>query len=205
MSEEESCKTYSDEKFYGKALPPLVSLDMAVGDINDFKTKDAVSVVYFFTTFYKGGYVVNEELSVLQEKYPEIQFLAISCDPEKEKVEKLLKKIAEGTCCDPITKQVWRLKVPFVAHDAGKTVAKAFNDIVNSSVLHTPQAFIIDAQGNIAWRQNLLQTFNFSNCNFEKQLQLVKEGKPVEQVHGEKPKVEVEAEDAECDGDMSLF
>ena len=198
---EETCKTYSDETFFGKPLPSLASLDLAVGDMKDFKTTGAISVVYFFTTFYKGGFIVNEELSVMAEKYPDVQFMAISSDPEKEKVEKLLKKIAEGTCCDPITKQIWRLKVPFVAHDAGKTVTKAFQDIQNVSVLHTPQAFIIDAQGNIAWRQGLLQTYKLSDSNFEKQLDLVKEGKKVEQPFGEKPKIDAEeGEEAEGDG-----
>lgn len=205
-AEDDTCKTYADEKWYGKALPVLSSLDMAVGDLKDFKTTGAVTVVYFFTTFYKGGYIVNEELTVLAEQHKDVQFLAISNDLEKEKVEKLLKKIADGSCCDPITKQVWRLTVPFVAHDAGKTVTKAFQDLQNVAVLHTPQAFIVDAQGNLVWRQALLQTVKISDTNFEKQLNLVKEGKAVEQLNGERPKVDVAGEDAEEGADeMSLF
>lgn len=206
MSEDDSCKTYSDEVFFGKSLPTLVSLDMVRGDLKDLKTTGAITVVYFFTTFYKGGYIVNEELTVLAQKFPDVQFIAISNDPEKEKVEKLLTKIADGTCCDPITKQVWRLNVPFVAHDAGKTVTKAFQDLQNVSVLHTPQAFIVDGTGKLVWRQALLQTLKISDTNFEKQLNLVKEGAAVEQPNGTKPKVAVEAEDAEEGADeMSLF
>ena len=205
MGDDEHTKTYEDESFYGKAFPAISNLDFVVGNKEDFKTNGVITVAYFFNTFYKGGFVVNEELSVMAEKHKDVQFIAIANDPEREKVEKLLKKIAEGTCCDPITKQVWRLQVPFVAHDAGKVMTKAMQDIQNVSVLHTPQAFILDAQGNLVWRQGLLQTFNFSNCNFEKQLEAVKGGQKVEQVHGKKPKVEVEGEDAEGDGEMSLW
>lgn len=205
MTEEANCKTYSDESFYGKSFPTVASLDFVRGNKDDFKTTGVVTVAYFFNTFYKGGFIVNEELSVLAEKYKDVQFIAIANDPEREKVEKLLTKIADGTCCDPITKQVFRLQVPFVAHDAGKTMTKLMQDIQNVSVLHTPQAFIIDATGNLVWRQGLLQTFLFANSNFEKQLQLVQSGKAVEQPNGTKPKVEVAGEEAETDAEMSLW
>ena len=152
MGDDEHTKTYEDESFYGKAFPAISNLDFVVGNKEDFKTNGVITVAYFFNTFYKGGFVVNEELSVMAEKHKDVQFIAIANDPEREKVEKLLKKIAEGTCCDPITKQVWRLQVPFVAHDAGKVMTKAMQDIQNVSVLHTPQAFILDAQGNLVWR-----------------------------------------------------
>ncbi len=205
MTEEANCKTFEDEVFFGKNFPTISSLDFVRGKSEEFKTNGVVTVAYFFNTFYKGGFVVNEELSVLAEKYKEVQFIAIANDPEREKVEKLLNKIADGTCCDPITKQVFRLQVPFVAHDAGKVMTKAMQDIQNVSVLHTPQAFIIDATGKLVWRQGLLQTFLFANSNFEKQLQLVQEGKKVEQPNGPKPKVEVAGEAAETDAEMSLW
>jgi len=200
-------KTYADEPFFGKPLPSLSNVEWVQGDPAQLKTNGVVQVVYFFVTFYKGALVVNEELSVLQEKFPDVQFIAVSNDPEREKVEKLLTKIAAGTCCDEVTKQVFRLKVPFIGWDSGKVATKAFANLLNHSVLHVPQAFIVDAHGNVVWRQNLLQNYRFSDSNFAKQLALVKDGKAVEQPNGPKPKPTDAGEAAEAgmSDDMSLF
>jgi len=206
MSEEDHTKTYSDEAFFGKPAPLLTNVELVRGNKDEIKTTGVVSVVFFWNTYYKGGFPVNEELSVLAGKYgKDVQFIAVANDPEKEKVEKLLGKIAEGTCCDPITKQVYRLAVPFVAWDAGKVATKAYADLLNVSVLHTPQAFIIDVHGKVQWRQGLLQTFKFSDSNFEKQLVAVLGGAKVEQPYGTRPKVAVGGEAAEVEGEMSLF
>ncbi len=206
MADEDStCKTYSDEVFFGKPAPVLSNVEFVRGTPAELKP-GVVTVVYFFTTFYKGGFNCNEELSVLAAKFKDqVQFIAISNDPEKEKVEKLLGKIADGTCCDPITKQVYRLAVPWVGWDAGKVTTKAYANLLNTSVLHTPQAFIIDGHGNLAWRQGLLQTYKFSDSTFEAQLTAVVNGAPVQQPYGARPKVTSAGEAAEVEGEMSLF
>jgi len=203
-------KTYSDEVFFGKAVPTLDTLEFVRGSKADYKT-GVPTVIFFFVTYYKGAYIVNEELTALFEKLQAgaagkgVQFIAISNDPEKDKVEKLLAKIAAGTCCDAITKQVFRLDVPFVAWDDKKTVTKAFQDVTNVTVLHVPQAFIVDAAGKLVWRQAFTQTFKISDSNFEQQLEAVLAGKPLDMSTGPKPKVEVEGEAADVPDEMSLF
>jgi cytochrome oxidase Cu insertion factor (SCO1/SenC/PrrC family) len=201
-------KTYSDEAFLGKDAPSVDSLVFVRGAKEAFAAKGKVTVAFFFNTYYKGGFIVNEELTALFDKLKaagtDVQFVAISNDPDQEKVEKLLGKIDAGTCCDPITKQVFRLNVPFVAFDDKKTVTKLYQDVCDVTVLHTPQAFIINAEGKLVWRQSFSQMFKISDSNFEAQLAAVVEGKPLDMSNGAKPKVEVEGEAAECD-DMSLF
>lgn len=199
-------KVYNADPCMGKPLPPINNLEYVKGDKGELKP-NVVTVVYFFQCFYKGGFIVNEELTQLSEKFPQgVQFVAISNDPEKEKVEKLLQKIAAGTCCDEVTKQVFRLGVPWVAWDQGKVLTKQFSDICNTSVLHTPQAFIVDGHGKIQWRQPLLQNYKFSDTNFGDQLAAVIAGKAITSPHGDRPKVEAAGE-AACEGEdeMSLF
>lgn len=198
-------KTYSDEVFFGKPFPSLANVDFVRGDKAELKTKGVISVFFILQVFYKGGFIVNEELTQLAEKFKDVQFVAIANDPEKEKIEKLLVKIKDGSCCDPVTKQVFRLDVPFVGHDNGKVLTKALANTLNASVLHAPHAFIVDTHGNIAWRQSLLQNYNFSASNFADQLTAVLAGKAVAQPNGTRPKADVTGEAAEVDDEMSLF
>jgi hypothetical protein len=199
-------KTYSDEVFLGKPVPVLSNVEFVRGDVNELKP-GTVKVIYFLNTFYKGAFIVNEELTQLNERFgKEATFIAISVDAEKEKIEKLLTKIADGSCCDAVTKQVFRLNVPYVGWDNGKATAKAFCGVLNTSTLHTPQAFIVDATGNLVWRQSLLQNHKFSDTNFGDQLAAVLAGKAVAQPNGARPKIVDEGEAAgEGEGDMSLF
>ena len=198
-------KTYADETFYGKPLPPLANLEFLQGDKAAVQATGAVQIIYFFNTYYKGAFNCNEELTVLADKFKEVQVVAIGNDAEKVAVEKLLASIANGSCCDPITKQVFRLNVPFVAFDAGKHATKAFADALNTSVLHVPQAFIVDKTGKLVWRQALLQNCKFSDTNFEAQLVAVLAGNAVAQTNGNRPKGAEEAAEAGMADDMSLW
>lgn len=190
--------TYSDDHSLGKVAPSLELLEAVRGEKIDLQP-GKVHVLYFFNTFYKGAYGVNEELTKLFEKFSEVTFIAISNDAEKEKVEKFLGK----TIVEENTKEVQRLAVPYIYFDDKKATAKLFCEVSNLSVMSCPMAFIVDKNGKIAWRQQFLQTFTINQSNFEAQLKHILAGEEIES-NGPRPKVEVEGESAECD-DMSLF
>ena len=190
--------TYSDDKSLGQTCPSLELLEAVRGEKIDLQP-GKVHVLYFFNTFYKGAYGVNEELTKLSEKLTDVTFIAISNDAEKEKLEKFLGK----TIVEENTKEVQRLAVPYIYFDDKKATAKTFCDASNLSVMSCPMAYIIDKSGKIAWRQQFLQTFTINQSNFEAQLVHVIAGEELESA-GPRPKVEVEGESAECD-EMSLF
>mmetsp|Transcript_64236 Transcript_64236/g.74670 ORF Transcript_64236/g.74670 Transcript_64236/m.74670 type:complete len:199 (+) Transcript_64236:49-645(+) len=198
MTDSVDVTTYSDDKILGQVCPSLELLEVVRGEKIDLQP-GKVHVLYFFNTFYKGAYPVNEELTKLSEKFTEVTFVAISNDAEKEKVEKFLGK----TIVDENTKEQQRLAVQYIYYDDKKATAKMFCDLANLSVMSCPMAFIVDKNGKVAWRQQFLQTFTISQSNFEAQLKHVLAGEELES-NGPRPKVEVEGESAECD-DMSLF
>jgi hypothetical protein len=144
---------------------------------------------------------VNEELTQLHEKFPDVVFIAISNDAEKEKVEKFLAKVV----IDENHKKPLRLAVPYVFFDDKKATAKMYADVSNLSVMSCPMAYIIDRGGKIAWRQQFLQTSTMRQSNFEAQLVHVLAGDELESA-GPRPKIDAdEGEAAECGDDMSLF
>lgn len=200
-------KTYDDESIFGETCPSLELLDPIKGGKVDLQP-GKVHVVWFFVTFYKGAYIVHEELSRLSENYAkDATFICVSADAEKEKAEKYLQKIAEGKVYDENTKAVLRCDAPFIAWDANKATGKMFQQIANQGVLHVPQAFIVGKDGKIVWRQSLTQSHTIAQTNFEQQLIRAIAGEPMELKEGPKPKPKVEeGEDAgDMADDMSLF
>jgi hypothetical protein len=199
-------KTYSDDASFGQQAPSLASLEFVVGDKTDL-VPGKVNVLFFWVSYYKGAWLINEELTQLSEKYPEVQFFAISNDADRAAVEKFLTKIEAGKVIDENTKKTYRLGVSHVAYDDKKAVGKAYASLSNNALVHVPQAFIVSPDGKIVWRQNLTQSFTMSQSNFADQLERVIKGQPLDQSNGPKPKVEVdEGEVAEgMDEDFSLF
>eukprot|EP00672_Neobodo_designis_P015592 CAMPEP_0174828130 /NCGR_PEP_ID=MMETSP1114-20130205/1151_1 /TAXON_ID=312471 /ORGANISM="Neobodo designis, Strain CCAP 1951/1" /LENGTH=204 /DNA_ID=CAMNT_0016061839 /DNA_START=63 /DNA_END=677 /DNA_ORIENTATION=- len=198
-------KTYSDDQCFGKAAPSIDSLEFVVGDKIGLPA-GKVTVLFFWVSYYKGAWVVNEELTQLAEKNPEVQFIAISNDADRAAVEKFLKKIEDGRVIDENTKKPYRLAVSHVAYDDKKAVGKAYADLSNNTLVHVPQAFIVDKDGKVAWRQNLTQSFTMTQSNFADQLERVVKGEALDMSNGPKPKVEAdEGEDVEVDGDLALF
>lgn len=198
MTDTVDVTTYSDDACLGKTAPSLELLEPIKGEKIDFQP-GKVHVLYYFNTFYKGAYGVNEELTKLSEKHTDIIFIAISNDAEREKAEKYLGKVI----VDENTKEQQRLAVPYIYFDDKKATAKMYCEVANLSVMSCPMAFIVDKAGKIAWRQQFLQTFTINQSNFEAQLLHVVAGEELESA-GPRPKVEVEGEAAECD-EMSLF
>eukprot|EP00359_Climacostomum_virens_P000467 CAMPEP_0204896590 /NCGR_PEP_ID=MMETSP1397-20131031/255_1 /ASSEMBLY_ACC=CAM_ASM_000891 /TAXON_ID=49980 /ORGANISM="Climacostomum Climacostomum virens, Strain Stock W-24" /LENGTH=186 /DNA_ID=CAMNT_0052064223 /DNA_START=46 /DNA_END=603 /DNA_ORIENTATION=+ len=186
MTDTVDVTTYSDDACLGKTAPSLELLEPIKGEKIDFQP-GKVHVLYYFNTFYKGAYGVNEELTKLSEKHTDIIFIAISNDAEREKAEKYLGKVI----VDENTKEQQRLAVPYIYFDDKKATAKMYCDVANLSVMSCPMAFIVDKAGKIAWRQQFLQTFTINQSNFEAQLLHVVAGEELESA-GPRPKVEVE-------------
>ena len=199
-------KTYSDDLCFGQAAPSIDSLEFVVGEKIALPT-DKVTVLFFWVSYYKGAWVVNEELTQLAEKNPDVQFIAISNDADRAAVEKFLKKIEDGRVIDENTKKPYRLHVPYVAYDAKKFTGKMYAELSHNALVHVPQAFIVDKRGKVAWRQNFTQSFTMTQSNFADQLERVVKGEALDQSNGPKPKVEVdEGEACEVDvDDLALF
>lgn len=206
MTDNIDCTTFSDDACIGADAPSLELLEFAKGEKIDLQP-GKVHVLFFFNTFYKGAFGINEELTVVAEKHgKDVTFVAINNDAEKEKLEKFLGKLAEGKIYDENTKKPQRLDVAYIAFDDKKATAKMYATAANLSIMSCPHLFIVGKDGKIAWRQQLLQSFTMNQSNFEAQLVHVLQGEPLESA-GPKPKA-VADEGEEAEGmaeDMSLF
>lgn len=206
MTDNLDCTTYSDDACLGVDAPSLELLEFVKGEKIDLQP-GRVTVLFFFNTFYKGAFGINEEFTVLFEKYgKDVNFIAINNDAEKEKLDKFLGKLAEGKIYDENTKKPQRLDVAYIAFDDKKATAKMYATASNMTIMSCPHLFIVGKDGKIAWRQQLLQSFTMNQSNFEAQLAHVLAGEPLESA-GPKPKVAAdEGEVAEgMAEDMSLF
>ncbi|EKF98742.1 hypothetical protein TCSYLVIO_010353 [Trypanosoma cruzi] len=191
--------TYADDRALGQVAPSLEKLEPIRGAKVAIEG-GKVYVLYFFNTFYRGADPVNEELTVLSEKYGDrVVFVAISNDVDKEKTEKYLNK----TIVDENTKKPLRLAPPHILFDEKKATGKKYAESSNLTVMSCPMAFIVGGDGKIAWRQQFLQTFTISQSNFEAQLNHVLAGEALES-NGPRPVVQVEEEAVEVE-EMSLF
>jgi hypothetical protein len=196
--------TYSDDTCLGQVAPSLELLEFVVGEKIDLQPS-RVHVLFFWVSFYKGAWVINEELTQLAEKHPDAQFIAISNDADRAAVEKFLQKIEDGKVIDENTKAVYRLGVPYVAFDAKKLTGKMYSALSGESVVHVPQAFIIDRAGKVQWRQNFTQSYTLAQSNFADQLERVLKGEQLDLTNGPKPKQQVDEGEAADVDDMSLF
>jgi hypothetical protein len=209
MADSVDIKTYDDEAFYGKLAPSLELLDFVRGEKIDYRPGQ-VQVLYFFNTFYKGAWWCNEEVTKLAEKFHPlgVQFVAVSQDADVASLERFLGKIADAKIVDENTKEPLRLTLPYTAFDDKKFTGKMFAVAFDHTVLHVPQAVIVDGKGQIAWRQAFSQSHLPSQSNFAAQLERVMKGEPVERVNGNLPKMQAAADegsDCEVEGDMALF
>lgn len=193
--------TYCDDACLGKEAPIVKTLEVIKGEpLTEYDLNKAY-VLYFFSTFYRGADVCNEEFTQLSERLADkVTFVAVSNDADRAKTEKYLGK----AIVDENTKKPLRLDPLHILYDINKALAKEFIAVSNLSVMSCPMAFII-VKGKIVWRQQFLQTFIISQSNFEKQLNAAIEGKELE-MNGPRPKVEIVEEEAEGIGeDFSLF
>ena len=208
----DDCKTYDDDKAFGTKAPSLELIDMVRGEKVDFEP-GKVHVIFFFQAFYKGAWIVNEEMSVLVEKYAPlgVKFIALSQDADVESVEKFLKKIEDGRVKDENTGKIYRLTMPYVALDGKKATGKLFATASDLSVLPVPCAYIVNKDGVIVWRQAMHQSHTLvqTSPNFDSQLEKVVAGADVELKNGAAPKAKAadpdEGEVMEVEGDLALF
>ena len=207
----DDCKTYDNDKCLGQTAPSLDLVEPVVGGKIDFEA-GKVHVVFFFQAFYKGAWVINEEMSVVCDKFKDlgVNFIALSQDADVASVEKFMTKIADGRVNDVNTGKIFRLNMPYVGLDANKNTGKLFKDLSDLTVLPTPCAYIINKDGKIVWRQAANQSTPLGQVSpkFEDQLEKVVAGADVELSNGAAPVAKAadpeEGEAAEVD-DMALF
>ena len=192
--------TYDDDLCLQKTAPSLETLDFLRGDKMDAVAPGKVHVFYFCAKYYKGGQFVSDEMSELSEKYPDVAFIGVSGDAEREQVEKLLTK---RVVCENTGREL-KNSLPYFCFDANGVVRRSFSERMGGEAVSIPQGFIVNQEGKIVWRQVFSQNILISQTDFESQLKHIIQNEPLES-HGMKPKVECgDAEEAEMD-DMSLF
>lgn len=195
----EQFKTYDCDTCLGATAPSLANLDFVKGEKIDLEA-GKIYVLYYFTTFYKGGWWCNDEMTKLSENMSDVIFIAVNLDAEKEKLEKFMGK----TILDENTKVELRMQTPYVAYDPSRITAKMYAKTSGDDSLKTPHGFIVGKDGKIAWRQEFSQSHSVDQSNFEAQLQHLRKGEEVAK-NGPRPVIEEEGEADECDGEMSLF
>jgi len=164
-------------------VPDISSLDYVEGSA----PSTPVYVVLFWAKYDKGGCEVFAPLNKLNSDLDQVDFLGISCDPQRAHVARFIEK-NEFPCNFAL------------AFDEGKKVFKAFKGMAQVPALNQPQAFVIK-DGKVAWRQEFAQTFPVGKSNFEAQLKHVLAGEELEKA-GNTP--EVEEEESSEDGNVEL-
>ena len=192
--------TYDDDLCFGKAAPSFETLDFLTGEQFPQAVQGKTCIVYFCAKYYKGGQFVSDEMSALAKKYTDAIFIGISGDAERAQVERYLEK---KVLCENTGRQLMT-DLPFFCFDANGVVRRQFSEKIGGAAVSIPQAFVIDRNGKLVWRQVFSQNLLISQTDFEAQIKHVMNGEELES-HGNKPKVDCgEAEEAEAD-DMSLF
>ena len=205
-------KTFDDDTAFGTTAPSLELLEFVRGEKVDLEP-GKVHVLFYWQAFYKGAWVINEQVTKVWEKFHPagVQFIAISQDADTASVEKFLGKIADGRVKDENTGEIYRLDMPLVAFDGKKATGKMYADASSLTVLPTPCLYIISKEGKIVWRQALTQSNQLHQVSpsFESQLEKVVAGQPVELCNGPTPKKVAadpdEGEACEVEGDLALF
>jgi hypothetical protein len=197
--------TYDDDACMGQSAPSTELADFIKLPDNDQYRLDLhpgkVNVVHFMCKFEKGAYNSNEEMSVMHEKFgDQVQFVALSTDPDRGTVEKFLMKSRKGEITDVNTGAPFRLEMD-VAWDDGKKTFGMFRALCGGR-LCTYHGFIINKEGKIVWHQQFTQTCPPSKCKFQEQVEaVIATGKPALS-NGDRPVVEAgPEEEAEDMGD----
>ena len=183
--------TYEDDKALGQAAPPIDSLEYVQGEPVKLGG-GKITVVTIFAKFAKGDYTTINDLKPLVDRFPQVQLVGLSIDPEKSDAEGFVKKI--GTSMPEI--YIDNLDVPFpLGWDNGKVVKEAFRNLSGLMSLGASACFVVDGGGTIVWREQFGQGHAPHQGQLGKQLELTVAGKALLK-NGPNP-VQPEAEDAE--------
>lgn len=186
-------KTYDNDMSFGKAFPSLESVQWGFqGEAPDRKNTTRPMVVLMWAKFNKGGYRFMPKYSALHACFKNhVDFVGLSIDPKQEYVEGFMKKYAPQ----------FPTSFP-IAWDVKQDVKPALESIARNT-LSTPTCFIVDAAGNIVWRQDhsaIGATVADYMDQVERQLGLLLQGDALES-NGPKPKGEEDDEEEEDDED----
>lgn len=174
--------TYDDDASHGKKCPSLDSLVAVTGDVPSLEGK--IGVILFWAKYDSGAYGVLDEFSELAADNSDVAFVGVGVDPDAAQVKRYFDKGG---------------KLGFAAaHDAAG-VKNEFKDLAMLLALTTPHAFLINAEGNIVWREQFAQQKPLKDGNFTEQLRRLKAGEELVS-NGPRP-VEEESEDEEDGGD----
>jgi hypothetical protein len=200
--------TYDDDNFLGKKLPDLESLEWIQGGETAKASLSSpdVKVVLFWAKFAKGDWLTIQQFENLQQKYPSVNFLGISCDPKIEECKKILKK-ADGSDYPEIN--LFKFKYTFpAAYDPDSKVKNRFMKVGGIQSMGAGYAFIIDKFQTIVWKEFINMTHLLPENQFLDQLDvIVKNGGSAKGVvirNGLRPEDENEEEQIDVDFDEGL-
>lgn len=168
-------KTYSDEAIFGQKLPGFESVDWLQGKDEALASisKGKVTCVIFWGKYAKGDYKLCVHASDLNTRFPNVQFIGVSCDAEKEDAEKLLTKIGKAMPEQAIDS--FQLNFPS-CYDPGKKFNSGIKRIGMYGSVGPGMSLIIDSYNNVVWKEQFSAAWFMPQGQFEEQLRRVEAG-----------------------------
>jgi len=164
--------TYSDEVILGSKLPGFETVDWLQGEEEALAGVAAgkTQVIIFWGKYAKGDYKLLVHASDLNTRFPDVQFIGISCDAERADAAKLLTKI--GTAMPEQAIDSFDLNFPS-AYDPGKK----FNGHVKRAGMYGSvgpgMCLIVDTYNNVVWKEQFSAAWFMPQGQFEEQLRRV--------------------------------
>jgi hypothetical protein len=189
----------------GKTAPSLESLDImhypegvAEGTVNYADNK--ATVVCFWSKIHKGNYPTINMWSDIAETFEQdVRFVGCARDADQAQVAKYVERV--GTSMPELgVNGIVTSGGIILAYDVANAVNTGFKIAAGMKTLGVDNAFIVDSAGTIQWR-TLFNRGEEPSGQFESQLRLVVEGKPVDLCNPAPPESDSEEEVEEEAGD----
>ena len=188
--------TYNDFQGKGAALPDLSSLKFIKGEAPKL---DAPIAVLFWAKFAKGDYRTMVHFSLMMRKIPALQVVGISCDPDFEDCESMLKKMNTAMPTQSIDELIFDMSLAF---DEGTTLKKAFGEFGTSP---SPGfAFLFGKDGKLAWKETFTSSWTLEQGQFAEQCALLLADEPLLDNGPAPEEEEDEGEEVACVGALDI-
>lgn len=191
--------TFSDEAVLGQKLPELNLLDWLQDGAKEEATSGVAKgkniVVVFWGKYAKGDYKFCCHASDLNNRYPDVQFIGVSCDAERADAEKLLKK--NGTAMAEQAIDSFEINFPS-AYDKDKKFNKSIQTIGMWGSVGPGMSLIVNSMGTVVWKEQFSAAWFMPQGQFEEQLRRLGEAEKLMD-NGKRPVDPNAEEEIECE------
>merc|ERR1719424_1703120 len=191
--------TFSDEAVLGQKLPELNLLDWLQDGAKEEATSAVAKgkniVVVFWGKYAKGDYKFCCHASDLNNRYPDVQFIGVSCDAERADAEKLLKK--NGTAMAEQAIDSFEINFPS-AYDKDKKFNKSIQTIGMWGSVGPGMSLIVNSMGTVVWKEQFSAAWFMPQGQFEEQLRRLGECEKLMD-NGKRPVDPNAEEEIECE------